>query len=49
MIITIRHWLSAVFVGWAINILPNGATKYWLNYGVQVAIKGMESEVGGAT
>ena len=37
-----RHWLSAVFVGWALDVLPEGVTKYWLRHGLQVAIKGME-------
>lgn len=42
---TFRHWLSAVLLGWAIDVLPEGLTKYWLRYGVTVAIKGMEGSI----
>ena len=37
----IRYWLSAQFIQWGIMLAPDAIVKYWLTYGMDVAIKGL--------
>ena len=47
MIDNFRFWLSAELLHLSIILLPDERTKFWMNYGVNVAAEGMLKDLEG--